>query len=92
MRQALAPLLTKARAGGHAVGTFTVFNLETARGVFEAFELEGVPAGVAVTRRMTPYMDFEGLSAYLVRRAEAADTPIALHLDHATPRIACWTR
>jgi fructose-bisphosphate aldolase class II len=80
----LAPLLADARSGGYAVATFTVFNFETARGVFEAIELEGVPAGVAVTRRMTSAMDFEGLSAYLVARAEAAGTDIALHLDHAT--------
>ncbi len=80
----LAPLLADARSGGYAVATFTVFNFETARGVFEAFELEGVPAGVAVTRRMTSAMDFEGLAAYLVSRARAASTEIALHLDHAT--------
>jgi len=79
----LAPLLADARKGGYAVATFTVFNFESARGVFEAFELEGVPAGVAVTRRMTSAMDFEGLAAYLVARGEAAVTDVALHLDHA---------
>jgi fructose-bisphosphate aldolase, class II len=80
----LAPLLADARPGGYAVATFTVFNFESARGIFEALELEGVPAGVAVTRRMTSAMDFEGLAAYLVGRAEAASTDVALHLDHAT--------
>ena len=80
----LAPLLADARSGGYAVATFTAFNFETARGIFEAFELEGVPSGVAVTRRMTSAMDFEGLAAYLVRRAETAATDVAIHLDHAT--------
>jgi fructose/tagatose bisphosphate aldolase len=80
----LAPLLADARSGGYAVATFTVFNFETARGVLEALEIEGVPAGVAVTRRMTSAMDFEGLAAHLVAWAQAADTDIALHLDHAT--------
>jgi len=80
----LAPLLADARSGGYAVATFTVFNFETARGVFEALELEAVPSGVAVTRRMTSAMDFEGLATYLVRRAEAAGTDVAIHLDHAT--------
>lgn len=84
MLSPLAPLLEAARKGGYAVGTFTVFNMETARGVFEALEAEGVPAGVAVTRRMTPYMDFEGLAEYLRRRAERLSSPVALHLDHAT--------
>jgi fructose-bisphosphate aldolase, class II len=80
----LVPLLADARSGGYAVATFTVFNFETARGVFEAIDLEGVPAGVAVTRRMTAAMDFEGLAAYLVQRAETATSDVALHLDHAT--------
>jgi fructose/tagatose bisphosphate aldolase len=39
---------------------------------------------VAVTRRMTPYMDFEGLAGYLRTRAERLSSPVALHLDHAT--------
>jgi ketose-bisphosphate aldolase len=84
MLSPLAPLLEDARRGGYAVGTFTVFNMETARGVFEALEAEGVPAGVAVTRRMTPYMDFEGLAGYLRIHAERLSSPVALHLDHAT--------
>jgi ketose-bisphosphate aldolase len=83
MRADLRPLLTDARAGGYAVGSFTVVNMESARGVFEAIESTGVPAIVAITRRMTPYMDFGGLAAYLVRRCEAATTPVAIHLDHA---------
>ena len=84
MLTSLAPLLRDAQDGGYAVGTFTVFNMETARGIFEALETEGVPAGVAVTRRMTPYMDFEGLAAYLRVRAERLASPVAIHLDHAT--------
>jgi hypothetical protein len=52
--------------------------METARGVFEALEAEGVPAGVAVTRRMTPYMDFEGLAGYLRTRAERLSSPITV--------------
>jgi len=84
MREPLAPLLDAARAGGYAVGTFTVFNMETARGVFEALDAAGVPSGVAITKRMTSAMDLEGMTAYLVRRAEAARYPVAIHLDHAT--------
>ena len=84
MLRSLAPLLEDARAGLYAVGTFTVFDFESARGVFEAIELEGIPSGVAVTRRMTTAMDFEGLASYLVTRASAARTDVALHLDHAT--------
>jgi fructose/tagatose bisphosphate aldolase len=84
MRSPLSPLLDAAREGRYAVGTFTAFNAETTRGVFEAIEVAGVPSGIAVTRRMTPFMDFEGLASYIVRRAEAAVVPVAIHLDHAT--------
>ena len=70
--------------GGYALGSFTVFNMTSARGVFEALDAAAVPAIVAVTRRMTPYMDFEGLAAYLRVRAEACPAPIAIHLDHST--------
>jgi ketose-bisphosphate aldolase len=77
-------MLDEARAGHYAVGTFTVVDMNTARGVFEAFDLEAVPAAAAVTKRMVPFMDFEGLTAYLVARANAASTPVAIHLDHAT--------
>jgi fructose-bisphosphate aldolase class II len=57
--------------------------MESARGVFEAIEAVGRPAIVAVTRRMVPHMDLEGLAAYLVRRTEATSLPVAIHLDHA---------
>jgi fructose-bisphosphate aldolase class II len=80
----LPPLLSDALAGGYAIGSFTAFNMESARGIFEALEQQQVPAIVAVTRRMTPFMDFEGLAAYLRARAERADSPVTLHLDHAT--------
>lgn len=74
----------EARRGGYALGSFTVFNMESARGVFEALDAAGVPAMVAVTRRMTPFMDFEGLAAYLRFRCEASPAPVAIHLDHST--------
>ena len=69
---------------GYALGSFTVFSMDSARGVFEALDERPVPAMVAVTRRMTPYMDFEGLATYLRTRAEAVPAPISLHLDHST--------
>jgi fructose-bisphosphate aldolase class II len=84
MLRPLAPLLVNARDGGYAVGTFTVFDFASARGVFEAIERARVPIGLAVTRRMTTAMDLEGLAAYIVSRASASDVDIALHLDHAT--------
>jgi fructose-bisphosphate aldolase class II len=84
MLSPLPSLLADALAGGYAIGSFTAFNMESARGILEALEQEGVPAIVAVTRRMTPFMDFEGLAAYLRTRAEHANRPIVLHLDHAT--------
>jgi ketose-bisphosphate aldolase len=73
-----------ARREGWALGSFTVFNMDSARGVFEALDANPVPAMVAITRRMTPYMDFDGLAAYLRARCEASPAPVAIHLDHST--------
>jgi fructose-bisphosphate aldolase, class II len=80
----LKVLLDEARIGGYGVGTFTAFNMETARGVIEALVADQAPAAISITRRMTPYMDFEGLAHYIQDRAGAADVPVSLHLDHAT--------
>lgn len=78
------PCFDDARRDGYALGSFTVFDMTSARGVFEALDAAGVPAIVAVTRRMTPYMDFEGLAGYMRMRAEACPAPIAIHLDHSS--------
>ena len=79
-----APYMKQAEAGGWALGSFTVFSMDSARGVFEALDARPVPAMVAITRRMTPYMDFEGLAAYLRARCEQSPAPVAIHLDHST--------
>lgn len=78
-----ASLFDDARRDGYALGSFTVFNMDSARGVFQALDERPVPAMVAITRRMTPYMDFEGLSAYLRSRCAASPAPISIHLDHS---------
>jgi fructose-bisphosphate aldolase, class II len=83
MRSDLRPLLTAARAGGYAIGCCTVVDMASARGVLEAIEMTDRAAAVGITRRMTPYMDFEGLAAYLVRRIEELAIPVGIHLDHA---------
>jgi ketose-bisphosphate aldolase len=78
------PLLDDARKGGYGVGTFTALNMETARGIIEAAERCRAPLALSITRRMTPYLDLEGLAAYIVWRAERSDVPLCLHLDHGT--------
>jgi fructose-bisphosphate aldolase class II len=80
----LKVLLDDARTGGYGVGTFTAFNMETARGVIDALISEQAPAAISITRRMTPYMDVEGLAHYIQDRAAATEVPLSLHLDHAT--------
>jgi fructose-bisphosphate aldolase class II len=80
----LKVLLDDARAGGYGVGTFTAFNMETARGVIDALIADQAPAAVSITRRMTPYLDVEGLAHYIEDRAAATELPLSLHLDHAT--------
>jgi ketose-bisphosphate aldolase len=80
----LAGMLDRAREGGYAIGTFTALNMETARGIIDAAEAAEAPAAISITRRMTPYLDVEGLAAYIVDRAGRSPVELSLHLDHGT--------
>jgi fructose-bisphosphate aldolase class II len=80
----LKALLDDARTGGYAIGTFTALNMETVRGIVDAVVSEQAPAAISITRRMTPYLDLEGLAHYIEDRAGEASIPLSLHLDHAT--------
>src|SRR5262249_22165376 len=84
MLTSFVELLEPARSGGYAIGTFTALNMETARGIVEAAESRRAPVALSITRRMTPYLDVEGLAAYIIRLASEADVGVCLHLDHAT--------
>jgi tagatose 1,6-diphosphate aldolase GatY/KbaY len=75
-------LLTRAHAGGYAIGGFNVYNLEGARAVVAAAEAERSPAMLqihpaALKHGGTP------LIALCMAAARVAGVPCAVHLDHS---------
>ena len=79
----LRPILETATRDHFIVGSFNVFNLETARAVLAAAERTDAPVVLAVAESQLRFTDFEALSRALVNLAERARVPVVIHLDHA---------
>lgn len=75
-------LLQDARNRQYAVGGFNVFNLETLSAVVEVAEELKTPLVLGITERFFKFVDMDSLSVAMVRAAQKATVPIALHLDH----------
>jgi ketose-bisphosphate aldolase len=68
-----------------SVGSFNVLDLNIALAVVESAEALQLPAIIGVASRHFDAINTPVLAASLVKAAEAARVPIALHLDHAGP-------
>ena len=75
-------LVEAAKAGGYAVGAFNAINMETAQAIFAAAEQEKSPLIIQVTQTTMAYTEPEELAAIILKRAERATIPVAMHLDH----------
>jgi fructose-bisphosphate aldolase class II len=75
-------LVGAAKAGGYAVGAFNAVNMETAQAIFAAAEDTRSPLIIQVTQTTMAYTEPEELVACILKRAERASIPVALHLDH----------
>ena len=75
-------LLQDARKRRYAVGGFNVFNFETLGAVVEVAEELKTPLVLGIPERLFKFVDVDTLSAALVRAAQKASVPVALHLDH----------
>lgn len=75
-------LLQDARRRKYAVGGFNVFNFETLGAVVEVAEELKTPLVLGIPERLFKFVDVEILSAAMVRAAQRATVPVALHLDH----------
>lgn len=75
-------LLQDARKRKYAVGGFNVFNFETLGAVVEVAEELKTPLVLGIPERLFKFADAEVLSAAMVRSAQRASVPVALHLDH----------
>lgn len=75
-------MLTKARAGGYAIGAFNVENMEMVQAVISTAEKEHAPVMIQTTSGTLKYASPMIFAGQVSRLAAAASVPIALHLDH----------
>lgn len=77
-------LMTKARAGGYAVGAFNTNNLEITKSIFKAAKDEQAPIILAVSPSAAKYAGIENLVALARIAAQETGVPVSVHLDHGT--------
>jgi tagatose 1,6-diphosphate aldolase GatY/KbaY len=82
MLTSVLDMLTRARAGGYALGGFNVYNLEGGRAVVAAAEAERSPALLQIHPSALAYGGAP-LIALCLEAARLAAVPIAVHLDHS---------
>lgn len=75
-------LLRAAEAGGYAVGSFSVANMECIRGVIRAAEETHSPAIMQIAEVRLPYSPLYLIGPMMLAAAKRASVPIAVHLDH----------
>ncbi len=77
-------ILTKAKEGSYAVGSFNAFNLETTRAIIEGAREMKSPVIVQVTEKTTEYAGGRGIFNLIKNEAEfySPQIPVGIHIDH----------
>ena len=75
-------LLAQAEAGGYAVGSFSVANMECIRGVLEAAEACRAPIILQIAESRLGHSPLCLIGPMMLAAARAATVPVAVHLDH----------
>jgi fructose-bisphosphate aldolase class II len=78
----MADMLQHAYENNYAVGAFDVVSLDFIAGVMAAAEEKRAPVIISLAESHFGYFDFELLMASVVKAAERATIPVAIHLDH----------
>jgi len=77
-------LVTDAAARGIGVGAFNVIHLETAEGLVRASAEAGLPVILQISQNCADYHGgLEPIALATLAVARRAETPVAVHLDHA---------
>ncbi|GAT74628.1 class II fructose-bisphosphate aldolase [Microbacterium hydrocarbonoxydans] len=77
-------LVTDAAARGTGIGAFNVIHLETAEGLVRASALAGLPVILQISQNCADYHGgLEPIALATLAVARRAETPVAVHLDHA---------
>ncbi len=80
----LSEILQHAEEKKYGVGLFNMLNLEMARGIIEAAEMERSPLILGVAEVHLPIIPFEYASIIMRKIADEASVPVCLHFDHGT--------
>ncbi len=77
-------LVTDAAARGTGIGAFNVIHLETAEGLVRASAAAGLPVILQISQNCADYHGgLEPIALATLAVARHAQTPVAVHLDHA---------
>lgn len=75
-------MLCNARTGGYAVGAFNIFNMESAKAIISAAELENAPVILQIWSGFDAFIGIDTLAGIAIAEAKKAKVPVAVHLDH----------
>ena len=75
-------MLKEAQRGKYAIGAFNAENMEMVQAIIAAAEWEKAPVMIQTTPGTLKYADPMIFAGMVSRLAAAAQTPVALHLDH----------
>jgi fructose-bisphosphate aldolase class II len=78
----LKQLVTDASRRQYAVGSFNVVNMDTLKAILEGAEENASPVILSVAEAHFGFIDLEEFSPIILRAAEKAKVPVAVHLDH----------
>ena len=78
----MSTLLSKAREGGYAVGSFSVANMEMVLGVLKAAQETKSPAILQIAEVRLNHSPLEIIGPLMVVAAKTASVPVAVHFDH----------
>lgn len=77
-------LLVEAEKEKRAVGAFSVYSMETVKGVIMAAEAMETPVILQIAESRFPYAPLELMAPMMLEAARAARVKVAVHLDHGT--------
>ncbi|MBQ2848630.1 MAG: class II aldolase [Clostridia bacterium] len=78
----MSTLLSKAREGGYAVGSFSIANMEMVLGVLKAVEETKSPAILQIAEVRLNHSPLEIIGPLMVAAAKNSSMPVAVHFDH----------
>lgn len=89
MLVSMKDILEKAKENHYAVGAFDCTSLESVMAITAGAEEENAPVIIQYAESHQHLIPLEVIGPIMVRMAEKADVPVAVHLDHGTTLDIC---